>query len=198
MSKKQWRGDEAEGAVLPELTGTVELSYPDGAKGTTHEHYYDPLQPLAGPIDVTPRPKEKKKKKSPAGPLNDEQIAINRARRIRYDSFIEHLIEQRGDRTQALALTYGLPAEEIKEKHADYLADVLLGMSTSSVGDLLENAGLGKAARIGVLARHAYSEDPKVSLVAVKLATDLDGDKHNQGQGSYEKHLLMALGRATE
>jgi hypothetical protein len=98
------------------------------------------------------------------------------------------MLEFDGDRVLALAATYELPAEQIRERYAEYMEDVLLGITSSSVGNLLEKNGLGKASRVALLTKHAYSNDPKVSLVAVKLASDLEGDKHDKGT-SFEEFI---------
>jgi hypothetical protein len=190
MAKRQ-KGRDSVDDLVPELTGSVDLAYPEGGE---HEQYYEPYTPLVGtPPNVTPQKKARKKNKTSLA-LDDKQIAENRARKRRYDQFISHLIKNGGDKAVALALTYGLPSDAVAEKFDDYMADVMLGMTTSGVGDLLEEAGIGKAARIGLLAQHVYNPDPKVSLVSLKLATDLDGDKHDHG-ATYEQYLRIVKGR---
>ena len=190
MSKRQKRQDPLDAPLPPELSHEIALTY---APPNTHETYYEPYTPLVGAStqNVTPPSKEsKRKKKQKPGPIDEVTVEQNRARSRRYDSFITHLIDNAGDRVAALSLTYGVESEAIKERMDDYLADVMLGQSTSSISELLEKAHLGKAARVGLLARHAYSSDPKVSLVSIKLATDLDGDKHDHGT-PYEAYLRM-------
>ena len=191
MAKRQ-KAREKEGDLLPELSAEVALSYPESVGGK--DHYYDPYVPMAGPLaNVTPQPDTKKKKKKStvvAGPVNDEQVEINKARKARYDTFIGHMVENAGNMVLALSLTYGVPSEEIQGNLRQYRDDVALGLSSSSVSDLLEDVGLGKRARVQMLTRHAYSEDEKVSLVALKLATDLDGDKHDHAT-TYETYLRM-------
>jgi hypothetical protein len=197
MAKKQKAADKLEATdMLPELSAEVALSYPSTIGGK--DNYYDPYTPMAGPIaNVTPEEPPKKGKKgakAPVGAINDEQVAINKARKNRYDTFIGHLSENAGNMVLALSLTYGVPSEDIKSNLRAYRDDVSLGISTSSVSDLLEDVGLGKRARVAMLKRHAYSDDEKVSLVALKLATDLDGDKHDHAT-TYETYLRMVKGQ---
>ena len=180
--------------ILPELRGTVDVPYPSGGG---RETYYEPYTPLVGPIgNVTPIVKARKKKApKPTGPITDEVLAETAARKRRYDTFIDYMIEFNGDRVQSLARTYGVLENAIRDDLAKYMNDVLLGMTTSSVSNLLEDAGLGKASRIALLKKHAYDgTDPKVSLVAIKIATDLDGDKHDKGT-SYEQYVRLIKGR---
>jgi len=181
---------DARGEPVPELTGAVTIAFPDGAPA---EHYYDPYKPMpAGAIDVTPKPKRKKSR----GPVefDEAHVVENRARRQRYDRFIDELIEAGGDKLAALSKTYGIPSDEMKPQMVEYLADVMLGMSTSSVSDMLEVAGIGKQARIAMLRQHIFSSDPKVSLVAIRMAMDLDGDKHTTGT-TYEQYLRTVMAR---
>ena len=188
MAKRQYRGPQKDGRgeLPPELAPEVTIDMP---RAIDTGHYYEPYPVLVGPIaNITPEKKGKRKKG--AGAIDDEQAEINRARKRRYDAFMEHLAENGGNQIFALSLTYGVPSEEIRARLHDYKADVALGVSSSSVSDLLEDVGLGKRARIGMLKRHAYSADPKVSLVALKLATDLDGDKHDTGT-TYETYIRM-------
>jgi hypothetical protein len=191
------RGKDEDGIerVTPELH-SAELSYPEGVE--RREHYYELYPPLVGPVgNVTPikaASGKKKKPKAPAGPITDAVMEETKARKERYDTFIDYMIEYRGNRVQALAATYGVPESLMLTEFRKYMTDVQLGMTTSSVSNLLEDAGIGKAARIALLANHAYSEDPKVSLVATKLATDLDGDKHDRGT-TYEQYVRMIKGR---
>jgi hypothetical protein len=186
------------GEMPPELVRGLGLAYPEGLEEGTH--YYDPLTPLVGPIsDVTPQSVLRKKKskrnpKSNLGPLTDAQVAESRARRVRYDTYINELVQTGGDTVAALARTYGVFQDEVRENLAAYKTDVATGMASCSVSDLLEEAGLGKAARVGILRKHAYNADPKVSLVATKLAMDLDGDKHDRGT-SYETYLRLVLNK---
>jgi hypothetical protein len=183
------------GDTMPELSRAIALTYPEGTGG--REHYFDPLQPLNGPVEnVTPGQKQPKRKKRTAiGPLSEQDAALARARLDRYDRFIDSLLANHGDQVRALAETYGVPREEIESKFNEYRTDVQTGMSTSSVSDLLEKHGIGKAARIAILRTHVYSLDPKESLVALKMAVDLDGDKHDRGT-SYESYLRVVMGRA--
>ncbi len=196
LSKKQ------RGRDKPDLLGgtqdetTLDLSYPDSdVRAPEDQRYFEPYEPVVGALaNVTPERKAEKKPKATV-PIDDAQIELNRARRKRYDTYIEHLVASGGDKVAALALTYGLPQEAITAKFDDFRDDVALGMTQSSVGDLLESAGIGKAARVGMLARHVYSPDPRASLVALKMASELGNDDHDHGQGSYEKYLAMAMGK---
>jgi hypothetical protein len=194
LAKRQRGADpiDALGGTLPEVSAAVELAYPDGAKAG-YEHYYDPLKPLVGPVqDVTPG--KKKKGKKAVGGLTATQVEETKERRRRYDTFIDQMIENGGDQIYALAMTYGVSPEEIRANLINYKTDVMTGMNSSSVSDLLEHAGIGKAARIGILRKHVYSTDARESLVALKMALDLDGDKHNTGT-SYESYLRMVLNK---
>lgn len=179
---------------IDEESGVV-IAFPIPEK--ERQTYHEPYEPIVGAMaNVTPVPKAKKKPKPVAAvPLDDDQIAVNRARRGRYDKFVMALIRQGGDQTAALAEVYGLPAEAIQEKIEDFRADIALGMSESSVSDLMEKYNIGKASRIAILAQHVYSPDAKVSLVASKMASELGADDRDHGQGSYEKHLSMVLGK---
>jgi hypothetical protein len=153
------------------------------------EHYYEPYTPLIGPVATPPSQEKKKKGKAKAAiPFSDEITKLNRLRKRRYDTFIDYMLEFNGDKVIALANTYQMPEAEVRLQFNELMDDVLLGITTSSVSDLLEKQGLGKAARVALLRQHAYSEDAKVSLVAVKLASDLDGDKHDKGT-SFEEFV---------
>ena len=190
---KRQRGEDPIdllGGNLPEVSAAVELSYPGG--GRQHDTYFDPLQPLAGPIaDVTPGRKKGKKK---PGALSAQQESESKARRLRYDTFIDELVKNSGDEVAALAATYGVMTDEIQEKLLAYRTDVALGISSSSVGELMERMNIGKSARVRLLAKHVFSQDDKVSLVALKMATELDGDKHDTGT-SYETYLRMVMSK---
>jgi hypothetical protein len=177
---------------MPPEVSSATLHYPDGLE--QQEHYYDPLQPLAGPLqNVTPGTKKRPTKSKPSA-ITEEQAAETKRRRRNYDIYIRALIASGGDEITALAQTYGIEPKEVLANLDDYRADVAAGQSNLSVSDMLESSGIGKAARVGLLRRHAYDSDPKVSLVALKLAMDLDGDKHDRGT-SYETYLRMVLGK---
>jgi hypothetical protein len=192
MSKRQRAADNPDAPPIPEITNSVALMYPDG--GPREDHYFDPYQPMAsGAVDVTPATPKKKKSKAPVA-IDESHIAETRVRRARYDRFIDELIAAGGDKLAALSKTYGVPSHELAPKINDYLADVMLGMSTSSVADMLEVAGIGKQARIAKLRAHIFDPDPKVSLVAIRMAMDLDGDKHATGT-TYEQYLRTVMGR---
>jgi hypothetical protein len=191
--KRQYAGDPADplGSVIPEIAGGVDLRYPDGGGGES-ETYYDPLQPLVGPVaDVTPGKKGRKRKPLT---LTAQQESETKARKTRYDRFIDALVKNQGDEVVALASVYGVETSEIEARRSAYRADVSLGLSTSSISDLMEKHNIGKATRVGMLAKHVFSADDKVSLVALKMAQDIDGDKHNQGT-SYETYLRMVMSK---
>ena len=174
----------------PEVQSPV-LHFPDGIE--QREHYYDPLQPLVGPVEnVTPGVKKAKKSKPTA--ITEEQAAETKRRRRNYDRYIRALIATAGDEVKALSIVYGIESDEVLADLDAYRADVLTGASTLTVGDLAEQFGAGKAARIMMLRKHMYDSDPKVSLVSVKLLSDLDGDKHDRGT-SYETYLRMVMGK---
>lgn len=193
---KRQRGTDrpdALGDMAPEVGNSVSLQYPEGLSEGP-EHYYDPLQPLAGPMQNVTDQKTKRNPKSKATAITAEQAAETKRRRRNYELFIAYLIKNGGDEIGALASTYGITAQEVFANLEDYRADISAGQSNLSVSDMLESAGIGKAARVGVLRKHVYDSDPKVSLVALKLTMDLDGDKHDRGT-SYETYLRMVLGK---
>jgi len=189
MAKKH-KAQPKEGEIFPELPVEVSISYPESVGG--NDHYYDPYTPMAGPIaNGSSQPDKKKNKKgSTSSGTSDEQAALTRTRKVRYENFIEHMVSTGGNMVLALSLTYGIPSEELKPNLRAYRDDVALGAPSSSVSALLEDVGLGKRARVAILAKYAYSDDPKVALVATKLATDLDGDKHDHAT-TYETYLRM-------
>jgi hypothetical protein len=183
------------GEVLSELApeATLEIDYP---KGLSEGRYYDPLAPLAGPIEnITPQPEEKRAKRSKMTALTSEQVEAAKIRATRYDMFIEKLVRNFGNEVDALAYAFGVENTVIEADIESYRAELGVGFSSNlSIADLMEKAFLGKLARVQLLRRHAYDSDPKVSLVALKLAMDLDGDKHDRGT-TYESYLRLVLGR---
>ena len=72
----------------------------------------------------------------------------------------------------------------------DLLAEVRRGMGVSPLGDLLERRGLGLAARVNILGKHAYSDNPAASLKAIDMIGDMAGQTANEG--SFESFLRLA------
>jgi hypothetical protein len=194
MPKKYRSKDKPEDFGTPEITQEVALSYPVAVETGT---YYEPYQALPGAVDnVVPigAGKAKKKKSKGAEASGNGDPDESARHRSRYDRYIDSLIRHRGNQVAALADALGLPTEEIAADVDRYRADIARGRNTSSISDMLEEYNAGKAARARLLAHHLYSEDPKVSLVAWKLAADLDGDKHDHGT-TYEHYLRIVMNK---
>lgn len=162
--------------VEQELLPPIDINAPRTGE---RDAWKDPLQALSGSTEGAQR--------HPAAPIKPYN-----EHRARYHDYLEALNDHDGQRIKALADVYGLSEEEARKREHELHTDVLRGIGNSTLSDILENEDLGKHARAKLLARHAYSGVPAASLAAIKIASDLDGDKHDSG-ARYEQHLRRIL-----
>ena len=147
----------------------------------SHAHDVDPYESPAGavPIRLRSETTEPIKRKMTKEDIAARDLSRKEAkmRAARYDRYLDAMIEFGGDREQAIADVYGLPVEEARLRMTDLHADVVAGIGTSSLADVLERNDLAMAARGALLRRHAYSANPAASLKAIDMVTNLEGER---------------------
>lgn len=158
------------------------------------EHWEDPLTPMVGanPHEEV-KPKRRKKNVQGEEIISPEVTRERKRLGQRYDRYLDCVIKYNGDRCAALCEIFDLEIDEAMERQDELHELVLQGVGNSSVADLLKKQDLGKATRIALLKRHAYSPVPAASLKAIDMLSEMDSDNHDQA-GRYESYLAIALG----
>jgi hypothetical protein len=175
-------------AVIPEFVDeTAPLAIPAPRK--EHEHRVDPYRSLPGAMPGPDQPKRR-----PGRPRKDDVEAIARREQqtklARYDRYIDAVIALSGDQVTALATVFGIEVGEADQRFEELLADVQNGIPSSTVSEMLQRRDLSKAARLTILRKHAYSNNPAASLKALDMLKDIDGA--GPDVGSYESFVRRA------
>lgn len=169
--------------------------------GHPHEHRVDPYQapPGAVPqtIDVPPPRKQRTTKREPLGreltPKEKEaQVAAREEARFlgaRYNRYLDALIKSGGDQVASLAAVFDVSMEEAYLRRAELHAEARKGMGSSDASEIIERADLGKAARVEILKRLAYSGNAAATINALKLIQEEEGDTRDAG--SFEAYLRL-------
>lgn len=173
-----------------EPTGLLML--PPARKHGTHEHKEDPYEVLPGavpPMETTRQPL--KRKQSAGDVLTRKRLrAEQKALGARYNRYLEARADCGGDKIAALAVVFGLEIDEVAVRQDELHMEVMRGVASSSVAELLEANDLNLAARAKLYAKHAWSNVPAASLKALQEIGELEGER--QDQGSFESFLRLA------
>lgn len=173
--------------VVGELVEEQPLAIP--AARREHEHRVDPYKTLAGAMPNPDAPSKPKKARA-----HDENAAIlaeQRDRTFRYDAYLDNLGTFHGDIDQALAIVYQVSIEQASERRAELLADVQLGIGSSSLGEIISRRDLNHSALITLLRKWAYCGNPAASLKAIDMLRDMG--EGAPSEGSFEKYARLAL-----
>lgn len=115
--------------------------------------------------------------------------------RIEVASAALRLDQYEGDPlVNAIAHTFGLPYAQAAREQYRLHARMSEASKGSSIGELLRRHGIGDEARAALVAHHANSADPKVSLVAIKIANDMDEASADGAADSYEDWVALVMG----
>ena len=94
----------------------------------------------------------------------------------------------------AIKDTFGLSYEVAERDQYRLHAQMSEASKGASIGELLRRHGIGAEARAALVAHHANSFDPKVSLVAIKIANDMDEASADGAADSYEDWVALVMG----
>lgn len=104
-------------------------------------------------------------------------------------------VDYQGDPlVNAMAATWGLPYAQAEREQYRLHAHMSEASKGASIGELLRRHGIGAEARAALVAHHANSVDPKVSLVAVKIANEMDEASADGAADSYEDWVALVMG----
>ena len=109
----------------------------------------------------------------------------------RYDRYLDALISMQGDTDAALAVVYGVSVQEAVDRHDELLPDVQAGVPASNINEMLKRRDLDKAARVTILRKWAFCNNPAASLKALDMLADLD--EGSPQVGSYEQYVRLAM-----
>lgn len=90
---------------------------------------------------------------------------------------------------RALAETFGISIEQAWDRQHDLHAQMVEASKGVSISELMRRHGLSQEARVAILSHHANSLDPKVSLVAIKVANEMDDAGGASAADSFEAWL---------
>lgn len=180
--------------VNPEdtLEHVQHLPVPVPATHKERQHRVDAYRPFDGGVPVVQEHVPKRRGRRRKDELASIEQAEAKRRSERYDRFLDALIALGGDTDSALAIVYGISVQEATERHDELHADVLAGVPTSSISEMLERRDLSQAARLTLLRRHAFSPNPAASLKALDMLAELDSGR-GQDAGTYEQYVRLAM-----
>lgn len=168
------------------------LMLPSARASHKHEHVRDVYETPPGAVPHQVVSSEPLKRKLSAAE-KAQQVELRKEHKhlaTRHARYLDLLAEHGGNREAALAELYGMTREEVRPQLLDLVADVRRGLAVSPLGDLLEQHGLDLSARVNLLSRHAYSDNPAASLKSIDMVNELSGQV-NDG-GSFESFLRLA------
>ena len=186
------KNPQAAKAELLDLQEAAPLAIPVPHK--EHEHRIDPYKTLPGAMP-DPQPHAKRKR---GRPRKDDVDAMRRAddRHAEIERYHRqlprraHLLLQ-GDTDGALAVVYGITVQEAVERHDELLPDVQAGVPTASINEMLKRRDLDKAARVTILRKWAFCNNPAASLKALDMLSELDSG--GPSESSYEQFCRLAM-----
>lgn len=166
---------------------TEDLISLESGGGGHHQRLLDPTAALPGAI----------KHVSSQKPLEPDDLerAKEQLRRAYREFLAQYRIELARENAdappmvRALATVFGISHEQAALQQYDLHAQMVEASKGISVSELMRRHGLSQEARVAILAHHTYSLDPKVSLVALKVANDMDDAGGASAADSFEAWL---------
>lgn len=144
----------------------------------------DPQAPLPGAMKrVGPRPEPSAKEIKEADPKH---------LREKFDLYCRLLAEHYGEPVPALAAVFGISLEEAAERQAELHNEITRATSAMTQRDLFSMLNISKEHRTARLKTMMYCDNPAVSLKAMDMLNDMDGNAKSSGD-TWEEWIALAI-----
>lgn len=124
------------------------------------------------------------------------QSADQKEWRKKYVEYLEVLCkpEVAGDPVKAIMEVFGLDEVTARDRQIELHDKMTASTKGLSVTELMKRYDITPEARIMMLSRHMRSQDPRISIVAIKEANDMDNQLAAAGAASFEDWAALILG----